>query len=268
MRFPTPSGVLTLLTDFGLDDHYVGAMKGVALRISPGIQVVDVTHGVRAYSVEQGAFYLDQACRFFPEGTVHVGVVDPGVGSVRRAVAAVAGGHYFIAPDNGLLSRVLERESEVDIREIDADRWGLKPMSRTFHGRDLFTPAGAWLASGKPFSEMGGRVTDPVRLWPAEPHEHGEGHWRGVVLNIDRFGNIVTSFRPDDVRGREFRFRIGSIDSRRLVSSYEEADGAGPVMLLGSSGYLEMSIRQDSAAEHAGAEIGDEVELTVEESGG
>ena len=240
-------------------------MKGVILGISPAARVVDITHGVRQYSVQQGAFYLDQACRYFPEGTVHLGVVDPGVGGPRRALAALVEARFFIAPDNGLLSRVLERWPQAEIREIDAERWGLKPMSRTFHGRDLFAPAAAWLAAGKPFSEMGRPVSDAVRLWPAEPRPHGPGQWRGVVLNIDRFGNIVTSFTPSAVNGSAFRFRIGTIDTRDLVDSYEQARDSMPSMIVGSSGYLEMSIRQGSAAEKAGAEIGDEVELTLEE---
>ena len=265
MRLPEPSGIVTLLTDFGLDDHYVGVMKGVILRICPATRIIDVTHGVRQYSVPQGAFYLDQAHRYFPEGTVHVGVVDPGVGGPRRALAAEVGGHFFIAPDNGLLSRALERAPEAEIREIDAEHWGLKPMSHTFHGRDLFSPAAGWLAAGKPFREMGDSVDDAVRLWPAEPRRHGPNQWRGVVLNIDRFGNIVTSFAPEALNGSAFRFRIGTIDTRHLVESYEQAQDSTPSMIVGSSGYLEMSIRQGSAADKAGAEIGDEVELTLED---
>ncbi len=261
---PVPSGIVTLLTDFGLDDHYVGVMKGVLLGIFPAAKIVDITHGVQEYSVAQGAFYLDQAHRYFPAGSVHVAVVDPGVGGPRRALAATARGHYFIAPDNGLLSRVLEHEPGAEVREIDAERWSLKPLSRTFHGRDLFAPAAAWLASGKAFEGMGVALDAPVRLWPAEPREQSPGHWRGVVLNIDRFGNIVTSFKPETIAGCAFRLRVGTIDTRQAVDTFAEAQGVSPVLILGSSGYLEMSIRRGSAAGKAGAEIGDDVDLTLE----
>lgn len=262
-----PSGLVTLLTDFGLDDHYVGVMKGVILRIFPRAQIIDVTHRVKPYSVQQGAFYLDQSHRYFPEGSVHVGVVDPGVGGPRRPLAAAIGSHYFIAPDNGLLSRVLEREPEAEIREIDADQWGLKPLSRTFHGRDLFSPAAARLASGVKLEELGKRVEDPVRLWPAEPREDAAGRCRGGVLNIDRFGNIVTSFKPEHVRGKQFRMRVGTVSATRLAESFVDAGDTGPVLIIGSSGFLEVAIRQGSAADKAGAAIGDEVELVFDDQG-
>ena len=260
---PAPSGCVTLLTDFGLEDHYVGVLRGVVTRIFPGARIFDITHGVRPYNVAQAAFYLRHSYPYYPEGTVHVSVVDPGVGGARRPLVASAHGHYFIAPDNGLLSRILSRADEPEVREIDPDRWGLKPLSSTFHGRDIFAPAGAWLASGKPFAEMGPIVDEGVRLWPAEPREVNESLFHAPVLNIDRFGNIVTGFRPNDLRGASsFRLRVGSLDSTQLRETFEVS--ADPIVLLGSSGYLELCIRKASAADKAGAKIGDRAELALD----
>ena len=265
MQLPDPSGVVTLLSDFGLEDHYVGAMKGVIRSIFPGAVIEDLTHGVEPQVVEQAAFFLEQAYRCYPAGTVHVAVVDPGVGTERRALAAALGEHLFVAPDNGLLSHVLEREPESEILELDADRWGLTPRSATFHGRDVFAPAGAWLASGKPIAEMGEPLEDPVLLPSTEPESAGPGRWLGQVLNIDRFGNIVTSFpsRLLDESGDRFLLTIGEAAVGRLAQSYEEFDDEDLFVIAGSAGRLEVSAKQASAAELADAWFGDEAAFEI-----
>ncbi|MEZ5364876.1 MAG: SAM-dependent chlorinase/fluorinase [Bryobacterales bacterium] len=256
MRFPAASGILTLLTDFGLSDHYVGVMKGVALSIFPEAKLVDLSHGVEAYSVEQGAFFLEQAWLRFPPGTVFCAVVDPGVGTARRAVAALCEERYVIAPDNGLVSRAFEGR-EAQVRKLDAERFGLTPMSATFHGRDLFAPAAAWLASGRSFADFGEPIEDWVRLWPARPAPH-----ETRVVNIDHFGNVVTGFREEDLP-EGASVRIGGRRVTARARTYGDAPEEEPFLLVGSSGYWEISIRQSSAAEELGLVIGDSVHVSL-----
>jgi len=256
------SPIITLTTDFGHADHYVGVMKGVIASIHPEAATIDICHGVRPYCVAQGAFYIAQSYSFFPAGTIHVVVVDPGVGGPRRPIAAMAGGHYFVAPDNGVLAQVFEKQSAV-AREIDVGRYGRTPVSRTFHGRDIFAPAAAWLARGTAFEEIGRLVTDPVTLPPTTPVQVEPGHWRGRILNVDRFGNVVTSFEPHRLAGRTegFRLVVGRMEVRSVVESYALSQGEEPVLIAGSSGYLEVSINRHSAAARAGVRIGDLAEL-------
>lgn len=257
----SPSGIVTLLTDFGLADHYVGVMKGVIWTIFPEANICDVTHGVQPYSVEQGAFFLEQSYSRFPEGTVHVVVVDPGVGTSRRHLAAEAGGRFMIGPDNGVFSLVLERHPDAMVREVDAERYGLKPRSKTFHGRDVFSPAAAHLARGAAFSDMGPVVENYIKLPRAKPEQVDGGTWRGRVLNVDRFGNIVTSFPPHPEPVLEVS--VGSLAVTASARTYDDAPESEPFMILGSSGYLEVSIRRASAADTASIRLGDPVELRV-----
>lgn len=254
--------IITLTTDFGLADHYVGVMKGVIASIHPDARTVDISHAVRPHCVPEGAFYVAQAYRFFPPGTVHLAVVDPGVGSSRRAIAALAAGHYFVAPDNGVLSQVFERELPI-VREIDVERYGRKPVSRTFHGRDIFAPVSARLSSGTPFDEIGPLIDDAVSLPATAPVEVEPGRWRGTVLNIDRFGNVVTSFEAGWLAGRSegFRVKVGKIEAERMVESYSLSLGEEPFLIEGSSGYLELSINRHSAAARAGVKIGSHAEF-------
>lgn len=256
------SSIITLTTDFGHADHYVGVMKGVIASIHPAARTVDISHQVRPYCVAEGAFRIAQSYRFFPAGTVHLVVVDPGVGGSRRPIAALAGGHYFVAPDNGVLSQIFEREAAV-VREIDVERHGLKPLSRTFHGRDIFAPVSARLAQGTPFEEIGAPLADFLALAATAPVQVEPGHWRGRILHIDQFGNLVTSFEPARLAGRRegFCLAVGQLKAERLVQSYAEAPSEEPFLIEGSSGYLEVSINQRSAAERSGTRTGGDAEL-------
>ena len=257
------SSIITLTTDFGYADHYVGVMKGVIASIHPAAKTVDISHQVRPYCVAEGAFRIAQSYRFFPAGTVHLVVVDPGVGSSRRPIAALAAGHYFVAPDNGVLSQVFEREAVVVVREINADRYGRKPVSRTFHGRDVFAAVSAWLSRGTPFDEIGPAISDPITLPATAPVEVEPGRWRGRILNVDGFGNLVTSFQPQRLAGRTegFRLVVGKLQAERLAESYAMSVGEEPVLIAGSSGYLEVSINRHSAAARAEVRIGAPAEL-------
>ena len=244
--------VLTLTTDFGYRDHYVGAMKGVVASLAPGVRVCDITHDVPSFDIAEGAFAIAQAWRFYPAGTVHAVVVDPGVGSSRAPMAAAAGGHLFVAPDNGVLSLVLELIGTFSLRRIAA-RHGLGTLSRTFHGRDLFAPVAARLAAGLPFGDVGPRLARPVRLAPLAVADG-----RGCVLHVDRFGNIVTNFRPSDL-GAGTGLAVGGTVVGLRADSYAEAPRHELFLILGSSGYVEISVNQGSAAAELQVKAGSSV---------
>ncbi len=262
------SSLITLTTDFGLTDHYVGVMKGVIATIAPEARVIDLCHEVPAYGVGQAAFTIAQSYRYFPPGTVHVVVVDPGVGSTRKALLVEAGGQCFVAPDNGVLSQVFEKE-HYRAWSVDAERFALKPTSNTFHGRDLFAPVAAHAASGRTSEDFGEPVERAVRLPPTAPEEIAAGVWRGRVLAIDRFGNIVTSLAADmaEADGR-FRLRVGKIEAVAGAAAYEEAARGEAFVIAGSSGYLELSLREDSAAAKARVAVGDPVEFSIDANRG
>ena len=246
--------IITLLTDFGLSDHYVGAMKGVMLSICPNAHLVDITHEVRPYAILDAAFTLAQACKYFPEGAIHLVVVDPGVGSSRRPLIAESHGHRFVAPDNGVLSLI----GELRAWEIRDERFFRTPVSQTFHGRDIFAPVAAHLASGAGPPDFGPEIADPVCLPELEPVLIGAGEWRGTVLRIDRYGNVITNFASA-------RF-LSTGDSPVLsfqttrVSQYQPTYSTSPphqpVLIAGSSGYLEVSINKGDAASLLGISPG------------
>jgi S-adenosylmethionine hydrolase len=239
--------IITLLTDFGLRDHYVGAMKGVIARIAPHAGVVDISHEVEPFQIAQGGYLLSQAWRYFPEGTVHVAVVDPGVGGERRAIAAEAQGHRFVLPDNGLLS--LAGVDRPVVREIRNEALMLHPISRTFHGRDIFAPVAAHLAAGVPFETVGPLVDDWLDDWVKWP---SLGH---RVLHIDRFGNVITSLRaPASLQVRGERIDL-------YAPSYSAAPAGKLFLIMGSGGYVEISEREASAAARIGCRVGDLITL-------
>ena len=248
------AGFLTLTTDFGMRDHYVGAMKGVVATIAPDVRVVDITHQVPRFDVVAAAFSIAQAYSYFPAGTVHVVVVDPGVGSARRPVAAQADGHLFVAPDNGVLSEVVGAAEAVEARLIHP-RHGLPSLSRTFHGRDLFAPVGARLASGLSFHEVG-PVLDDLTLFPATRSSSGTG----CVLHVDGFGNVVTSFREHELPIGACLSIAGETICLR-ADSYASVPANLLFLIVGSSGYFEVALNQASAANALGVRAGDSVYL-------
>ena len=257
--------ILTLTTDFGLSDHYVGAMKGVILGICPGAQIVDITHEIGAYQIGEGAFAIAQARRCFPKGTVHVVVVDPGVGTARRPILMEAAGQRFIAPDNGVLSMIYGREKS-RIRLISNDKYFHKPVSSTFHGRDIFAPVAAHVAAGVPPSKMGRLIDDYLRPAFQNPVQIGKRRWNGQAIKVDRFGNIVTNFHTDDFPGlerRTFAFTAGGEQIGALARNYAETGEGELFAIVGSSGYYEISKNQASAAKALGCAAGAPVELTI-----
>jgi S-adenosylmethionine hydrolase len=257
--------ILTLTTDFGLSDHYVAAMKGVILSICPQAQIADISHEVKPFAITEGAYVIAQAWRCFPRKTVHVVVVDPGVGSARRPILMEAGGHYFIAPDNGVLSMIYSREKH-KIRLISNERYYRKPVSRTFHGRDIFAPVAAHLAAGQTPAQMGKIIQDYLRPCFEAPQQSGKRTWSGRVLKIDRFGNIITNFHVSQFPALEqkaFLMLVGPYEIDVVARNYTERPPGELFVIEGSSGYLEISLSQGSAAKHIGCEGGSAAELTI-----
>jgi S-adenosylmethionine hydrolase len=258
-----PHPTITLTTDFGLTDHYVGAMKGVILSICPAAQIVDISHQVTPYEIAEGAYVLAQCWRYFPKKTVHIVVVDPGVGTARRPILAEAGGHIFIAPDNGVLGMIYAQEKH-KVRLIGNARYFHQPVSRTFHGRDIFAPAGAHVAKGVPPARVGRPIHDYLRPHFAAPERTGKHYWTGTILKIDHFGNVITNFRLADfpqVETRPFELQAGPYVITRLAANYADATPGELFAIVGSSGYLEVSTGQASAAKILGCAAGAPVEL-------
>jgi hypothetical protein len=259
--------IITLLTDFGLTDHYVGAIKGVILGLCPEAQLVDISHEITPYAIAEGAFTLSQAWRCFPEETVHLVVVDPGVGSARRPILVEAAGHRFVAPDNGVLTMLYDAVPEYEVREITETRYFRQPMSRTFHGRDIFAPVAAKIANGLAPAEIGGRIDDPIRLDFAKPRAAGPKTWLATILKADRFGNLVTNLDSETWLPRlsndPFEMRAGQNPISRIASNYAEMESGAPFVIAGSAGFLEISMNQNSAAETTGLRPGDAVELRL-----
>ena len=241
--------LITLTTDFGVNDHFVGTMKGVILGIAPKARMVDITHGIAPFQVAEAAFEIEQAWRFFPRGSVHAVVVDPGVGSDRRPILVSAGGHYFVGPDNGVFSLIYREKHAV--REMTNVKFRLAHVSRTFHGRDIFAPAAAHLALGAKPAQFGKLVKDAHTLAALEPVKLARS-WRGIVIKADRFGNLVTNFHVHqfpDVKTSPIELRIAGRKLRRFALTYSDATPGELVVLVGSSGYLEISANQGSAAQ-------------------
>ncbi|MEA3345148.1 MAG: SAM-dependent chlorinase/fluorinase, partial [Chloroflexota bacterium] len=264
-------GFITLLTDFGLEDGYVGAMKGVILNIAPHAAVVDISHAVPAQDMRSAAWILYTAYRTFPEGTVHCVVVDPGVGSQRRAIGVRAGGYTFVAPDNGLLSYVLAREELHMAVELTNPRFHRHTVSYTFHGRDIFAPAAAHLAQGVPLAELGPSVEGLV-TWPLpRPERRPDGSLVGHILHIDHFGNCITDLRlsseedalvltnppgeragPLPIPRRKVCLKVKEKALSGISRTYADGSRGEVLALVGSSDHLEIALVDGSAAQALG----------------
>ena len=260
-----PRPIITLTTDFGDSDHFVAVMKGVILGMAPTVEVVDITHNITPFAVQEAAFVISQVYPYFPRRTVHVVVVDPGVGSKRRPILIEAAGQLFVGPDNGVFSMICSREQH-KARHLTASKYFLPVVSRTFHGRDIFAPVAAHLRRGVPPSKFGKLIQNHLRGDFHKPVRTGKRSWSGTILKIDRFGNLITNFTLDEfpeLRERPFEMNVGLITLDRLVSSFTEAFPGELVLMPGSSGYLEVVSNQDSAAGKLGCAVGSPVELTV-----
>ncbi len=261
--------IVTLTTDFGVTDHFVGTMKGVILDIAPETQIVDISHAVQAFDVLDGALTVAQAYSYFPAGTVHLVIVDPGVGTARRPILVSTERHHFVAPDNGVLSLVYAREERMHVRHVTAEHYSLQPVSKTFHGRDIFAPIAAYLAKGVDSEKFGEEITDFVRFNAPKPKTVDKG-MKGIVLKVDRFGNLITNFTPQDVPmlmqldPLPFKIVVGKKEVTNIRTLYAEGEPGEVFGILGSMGYLEIAANRASAAQLTGVGKGAEVNIQLQ----
>jgi hypothetical protein len=245
--------IITLTTDFGLADGYVAAMKGVILGIAPQATVIDITHQIEPQNVREAAYVLRTALPYFPPGAVHVAVVDPGVGSVRRAMAARAGGSLLVGPDNGVFTYAMQDAGQpVACVHLDNPTYWLPHVSRTFHGRDIFSPVAAHLANGVPLEALGSPIDDPVRFDVQPPRRAPDGSLHGQVIHVDRFGNLVSNIPGDWLAGKLW---IVHIAGRQIIGpslTYADAAPGQLLTLVSSDGTLEVAVRDGNAAARLG----------------
>ncbi|MEZ5427929.1 MAG: SAM-dependent chlorinase/fluorinase [Pyrinomonadaceae bacterium] len=250
--------IISLLTDFGVRDYFVGAMKGVILSIDPAARIVDITHEIPAQDISAASFTLRACHREFPPETIFVAVVDPGVGSDRRAILVRTGEHFFIAPDNGLLSFIFNGGEPFTVFEIAEERFFRHPVSRTFHGRDVFSPAAAHLSAGVEPGEFGPEIGDFVRHHQSAPRRTPDGRIEAEIIHIDRFGNLITNLTRNDLAGT-FSLEIGGRSVEKLSDYFAQAVPGEVFMIWGSAGFLEVAAFRDSARNLLAAEVGDRI---------
>ncbi len=267
-----PRRIITLLTDFGTSDPFIGIMKGVILGINPGAVVVDLCHGTRAYDPAEAAFFLKTSYRYFPEGTIHLAVIDPGVGGPRRPLLAACQGHLFVAPDNGLLAPLAEEGGPLTVRAVTAARYFVHPVSATFHGRDIFAPVAAHLSLGVEPAAFGEQIDDYVRLHLPRPSPSGASSLRGEILHIDRFGNLISNIARADLERlaaeRPITALLARIAGSRvpIVAYYAQVAPGAPGAVIGSSDYLEIFVHQGDASRFLGIGRGSEVVVSLEDA--
>jgi hypothetical protein len=264
--------IITLTTDFGSNDHFVGVVKGVILDIVPEAQIVDICHSVQAYDVLDGALTVSQAYSYFPSRTVHMVIVDPGVGTARRPILASTEKYHFVAPDNGVLSLVYAREQRMHVRHITADHYFLQPVSKTFHARDIFAPVAAYLAKEVDALKFGEEVQEYVRFSAPKPKVVDGTRLRGVVLKVDRFGNLITNLTPQDAPAlfgagaTGFKIVVGSREITEIRNAYAEGAPGEVIGILGSMGFLEIAANRGAAAQLTGAGKGTDVTVILGEA--
>jgi S-adenosyl-L-methionine hydrolase (adenosine-forming) len=247
-------------------------MKGVILDIVPDAEIVDISHAVQAFDVLDGAIAISQAYSYFPTGTVHVVVVDPGVGTERRAIIASSDGYHFVAPDNGVLSMVYAREERIHVRHITSEHYFRQPVSQTFHARDIFAPVAAYLAKMVDSHKFGDEIEDYIRFAAPKPKPAGENRIRAVILKVDRFGNLITNVKPEDVpalfaaKAGAFKIVVGSREIAEIRRAYAEGSPGEVFGILGSMGYLEIVANRAAAAQLTGATKGSEVNILLGEA--
>lgn len=258
--------VIALMTDFGLEDAFVGVMKGVIATICRSARVIDLTHAISAQNVRQAAFHLDRSIGYFPDETIFVCVVDPGVGTTRRAIGVEAGPYRFVAPDNGLLTPVFERWPDARCHELTNAAYQLSNKSATFHGRDLFSPAAAHLAAGVPLDAFGPAIplTECARMkmFRNRPLEDGNG-WQGEIISTDHFGNLITTLEGSMIAADgDWQVTVGNAPPLPIVRTYGEVQPAHPLAYVGSSGMIEIAIRNGNASKELGVGEGDAVMMS------
>lgn len=267
--------MITLLTDFGTADYFIPAVKGVILSINPRAQLIDLTHEIPAQDIAAGAFILGACYHNFPAGTIHVAVVDPGVGSARRAIVVSAGAWFFVGPDNGIFSYVYARESQVRVFQIERNEYFRHPVSTTFHGRDVFAPVAAWLSRGLQPETLGREIHDYLKFEIPQPVSDESGKYIvGSIIHVDRFGNCITNLTENELPLVQSAIRSPQSTIKLLFAGREVTQFGShflqttkkdePFAYLGSAGFWEIALWCDSAAERLGIQRGAEIILEVQ----
>lgn len=261
--------IVTLTTDFGSSDPYLGIMKGVILNINPEAELVDLCHDIRSYDVMEAAYVVAQAYRYFPPRTIHLVVVDPGVGTARRPILVSADRWLFVAPDNGVLSVVFANEENASVRHITSSHYFMEPVSNTFHGRDIFAPVAGWLSRRVEYEKFGDLITDYVRFATPQPKRLNEHLLKGVVVRVDRFGTLTTNLTPADVpelfgqNPPAFKIVVGKAEITQLKQAYAEGAQGEVFAIVGSAGYIEIAANRASASQALGVGRGTEVGVVL-----
>lgn len=250
-----PSGIITLTTDFGLVDPYLAMMKGVILSINPNAVIVDISHSVMTGKVVQASDILRETYPFFPKGTIHVAVVDPGVGSERRLLGVEAGGHFFVGPDNGIFWTMIRDDKEAIAIQLTEQKYFLPHVTRTFHGREVFAPVAAHLSMGEDLLQMGVRINDPVEITLPSP-QIIDDVLHGEITRVDNFGNLISNISKNALveflRKSDPIIFIGNIEIRSINNTYFDVEQGEPLALINSSGLLEIAVNLGRASEYAG----------------
>jgi S-adenosylmethionine hydrolase len=274
------SSIITLTTDFGYDDAYVAAVKGVILSTNPEANIIDINHSIESQNILQAAFILSTAYRYFPKQTIHMAIVDPGVGSERQGIILKTPSAFFVAPDNGILSYIIDDLFPIESRSLPEHTPELKeivfktglevvaitdprfwrhPVSPTFHGRDIFAPVAAGLSLGISIYEFGEKIKSLHVLPIPKPSFDTEGNLVGLVLHIDRFGSLITNIKNNDLPGKDVLIKVSEYCIQGISSYYAQNEGV--IAIVGSSGYLEVSLKDGSACDFLGTMVGDEIKV-------
>jgi S-adenosylmethionine hydrolase len=265
-----PSGIITIITDFGERDPYVAMMKGVILSINPDARIVDITHQVAAGSIREGGSIIKETYQYFPSGTVHLAVIDPGVGGKRRPIAVLADNHFFVGPDNGLFWPIIETQERTEVIHLSEKRYWLRKTSRTFHGRDIFAPVASHLSNGvNPFL-FGEKIFNPTTIVLPLPCKDNSD-LIGEIIRVDRFGNLITNISRGHLRpflqSKGISIKVGDLVLPKLGTTYSDAPVGEPIALIGSSNLLEIAINRGDAAHDLGQEckVGTKVIVSVQQ---
>lgn len=260
------SGIITLLTDFGISDAYVAMMKGVILSINRNAELIDITHSISTGSIFQGAYILKETFSYFPVGTVHMAVVDPGVGSKRRVIVVNASGHFFTGPDNGIFWPIIEKHKDAVIYELTEDKYFLPHITNTFHGRDIFAPVAAHISLGLNIHQLGKPISDTKKLVIPLPHSH-DNTLTGQIIRIDNFGNLITNITAYDLAGflgnKEPVIHTGKIKIYGLNKTYSDKENGEVLAIINSSNQLEIAVNMGKASQYIGKEPDDIIGTVV-----
>jgi len=256
-----PNGTITLTTDFGQEDGYAGAVKGVLLKINPRMKIIDVTHEVSCFNILEGALVLNSFYQFFPKGTIHLAVVDPGVGGKRKGITIMTDSYFFIGPDNGIFSFIFEKEKIRQMVDLTNSKYFLHKPSFTFHARDIFAPVSAYVSLGVELKEFGPSTKECYKLKLPQP-VYKKSKLTGEIIYIDRFGNLVSNISYDLIEGaKQIRIKIGRQKIDHLSRFYEEEKERKLIALIGSNNFVEIAVNQGSAQKLLKAKVGDKVRI-------